>query len=212
MSVDLGRVTYEEWVKFVFDHSTDAVSAWWFEDEWDWSDPNPNRTVEYCTRLFRFPLFLKDDYTPEQIDQGFCFVASGAGSGFLRHLLDDAIPWPVRRACIMAIGDLFERLFSVPDEFDDSALFMWWDVFPSWGKPQDPAFREFDETVLSVMGRILNLPYRPARASALHGLNHWHRNYPTRVVEIIDRFIDANPNLDERMYEMALGSRKGRFP
>ena len=64
---------------------------------------------------------------------------------------------------------------------------MWWDLFPRVDEPDDPSWRDLDETILDVLRGILSLSSIACRESALHGLNHWHGYYPGRVEAAVER-------------------------
>ena len=120
-----------------------------------------------------------------------------------------------------AIGALFAKLFaprcsphlSHLDEAGASALnvscYMWWDLIPFLGRPDDPARREIDDACLGVMERTLDLDSIACRESALHGLGHWHGGYPRRVESAIDAFLGAHPDLRPELVRYARSARSG---
>jgi hypothetical protein len=73
----------------------------------------------------------------------------------------------------------------------NSICYMWWDVLPVYGRPDEPEQQAFDETVLNVLERILGLESMACREGALHGLGHWRSYYPERVERTVDRFITS---------------------
>jgi len=86
---------------------------------------------------------------------------------------------------------------------------MWWDSFPIAGAPDDPTRTEVDEAFLEVMDRLLDLPSEACQESALHGLGHWHLEYPKQVEAIIGSFLDRHPVLRSELKEYALDAREG---
>ncbi len=60
------------------------------------------------------------------------------------------------------------------------------------------------------MRRTLDLSSDACRESALHGLGHWHLEYPQQVEAIIDRFLDSHPDLRSELKAYARAARKGR--
>jgi hypothetical protein len=126
-------------------------------------------------------------------------------------LLDENVPWPERQRCIRSIHQLYEQCFarrcsphlSHVDEPGANPLnlvcYMWWDLIPIAGRPDDPTRRAIDEDILQVMESTLQLDSIPCREGALHGLGHWQHEYPTRVGEIIDRFSMTRPELPEKL-------------
>src|SRR5439155_17455989 len=105
---------------------------------------------------------------------------------------------------IASIESLFEKLFArvctdhlshldrrdVPASVNpiNVVCYMWWDLFPRLDEPDDPSWRELDETILDVLRGILSLSSIACRESALHGLGHWYVLSPDRVETIVDEF------------------------
>jgi len=86
---------------------------------------------------------------------------------------------------------------------------MWWD-FDCWCGPRtDGKEREQNLAFLNSMTTTLGLPHDACRESALHGLGHWHRAYPTETVQIIDAFLLTNPGIREELKRYALAARCG---
>ena len=77
MSIDLNKYSFDEWVKFVFDHPV-SEPEWYWEQAWKW-EGSPNLLVKYATALFSNAGCLLQEYSPEQIEQGFWFLLGGAG-------------------------------------------------------------------------------------------------------------------------------------
>jgi len=131
------------------------------------------------------------------------------------------VPWPARQRCIYSIHQLYEGCFakrctphlSHLDEPGASPLnlvcYIWWDIIPISGRPEDPARKEFDQDILRVMEWTLQLDSIPCRESALHGLGHWQHNYPEQVGEIIDRFSMSQPELPEKLQAYMMNAYTG---
>ena len=175
--------------------------------------------VAYLTRLFTEAGTVLAPFTDAQINQTLWFLV-GEGSDGAAALVDETVPWTDRRACLAATLTLFTDCFmprctptlSHRDE-SGSALnaicYMWWDLFPTWGRPEDPRRAELDALVLDLLERILTLPSVACAESALHGLGHWMPRYPQRVTEIIDGWLSRRPDISAPLRNYALAARCG---
>ena len=199
MSDDAGRAAFafDRWLEHVFAHPV-AKPHWCFApDAAEWTAP-PALTIAHITRLFRDPLAFISHYSDGQLNQGLWYLVSASGSEQMFALTDASIPLRERLDCLLSFHSLFEKLFaprcsdhllhlSPPDANPlNACCYMWWDIIPVFGAPNDPARAVFDDTALSVMKTILSLPSTACRESALHGLAHWQLYYPDRVRQIID--------------------------
>jgi hypothetical protein len=90
--------------------------------------------------------------------------------------------------------------------------YMWRDMLPYYGKPEDPGYEEVGVACLGVMRMILSLGSDACRESVLHGLSHWQYAYPQQVQAIqaiIDEFLDRHPDLRSELKAYAGPARKG---
>ena len=212
MGKKLENLTFDEWLTHVFDHPvSDLNNAWYWDIDRDWWEEDSAETLEFMTRAFEHAADVLQPYSDAQLNQGLWFLASNACSNHMFALMNESFPWPARRRCIASIHQLYEQCFagrcsphlSHIDETGASPLnmvcYMWWDIIPLYGKPDDPAHKALDEAVLQVMESTLQLDSIACRESALHGLGHWQHAYPGRVGEIIDRFSMRQPDLPEKL-------------
>ncbi|HLA84232.1 MAG TPA: hypothetical protein VJL29_05530 [Thermoguttaceae bacterium] len=213
------NLDYEAWVRHVFDHPV-ADPAWHFQFDQECWDGEPLITLRYVTRLFDAPERLLKDYSREQLEQGLWYLG-GEGQPFMRALVDQSVPWPERERGLLSIRIFYEKFFAVAciDELGhgrktasapvNGACYMWWDLFPSYGEPEDPSRHDEDQTILKVMRSILEIPSEACRESALHGLSHWHMSYPEFVRRAVDRFLETTPTMSPALREYALDARGG---
>ena len=216
MDKDLG---FEQWVQHVFDHPV-AEPPWHFQIDQETWNGQPVLTVQHVTRLFESPQEVLKEYTAEQLEQGLWYLG-GEGQPFMQALLDESVPWSVRKRGLESIRDFYEKFFAVAcvDELGhlctttstpiNGACYMWWDLFPSYGNPQERSRQEEDQTILEVLKSILDLESEACRESALHGLGHWHLHYPEEVRRIVDEFLGRDPSLSEPLWEYAMAARSG---
>ena len=209
----LKDLTFEDWLTYVFDHPVpvDNDQAWYWDLDRDRWDDNAANSVRFMTQAFENAAVVFEPYTDAQLNQGLWFIASHACSNHMFGLLDENVPWPERQRCVYSIHQLFEGCFSRRcsphlshvDEPGASPLnlacYMWWDLVPIYGRPDEPQQAALDAAILQVMESTLQLDSIACREAALHGLGHWQHAYPERVGEIIDRFSMTRPQLPEKL-------------
>lgn len=212
---DLRGCSFEKWVAFAFDHPVpvDNQPNWWHlheDDEETFLVVDPALQVEHGRRLFTDPLFLRDRFTPAQLEQGFWFLSwSGptvCGKFFADHLWDKTVSIDSRRAAIDAMFNLYAKLFApYPTE---AATYMWWDllannVLEKHGVPivprSDPDQEQVRLIMVATLGRILQLDPRHCQEAALHGLNHIAT--PQERAALIDPFLRSSR--DEKLLTYA---------
>jgi hypothetical protein len=215
----LTELSFEDWVAHVFDHPGSG-REWHFDPAADYWDGPAATTVGYLARLFEAPRPLLDAYSDAELNRGFWYLL-GSGGDEMHALLAAEVPLEARLACVRAIGTLFEGLFAARcsarlshlDEAGttplNSACYMWWDLFPTWGNPKAPEQAALDGELLSVMARILEIPHAACRESALHGLGHWHLNHPTEVEAIVGGFLETTADLRPELRDYARAARGG---
>ena len=213
-------LSFEDWVKQVFDHEVRKPEWYWDKDAWSWKGPS-DLTVEYLSRLFGRPLPILANYSDEQLNQGFWYLTSGACSNHRFAVTDETVPLDARVRCVRSIQRVFEQIFSGLcsqhllhiDEKGaaplNPACFMWWDLSPLQLEPDGAANESISNAALEVMEATLKLDSVACQESALHGLGHWELFYPTEVAEIIDQHLKDNPHLRTELKEYALNAREG---
>jgi hypothetical protein len=218
----LSDLTFEEWVIFAFDHPVDNSRLEWYWDlDADWWDGPAALTVEYLTRAFENPESVFAPYSDSQLNQALWYLVSNACSNHMFTLMDVAVPWPARERCIHSFQSLYQDCFAkrcTPhlSHLDEpgagplnSVCYMWWDIIPVAGQPADPESKEMDQAILQVMNAALRLDSIACQESALHGLGHWHLNYPRQVEELIQGFLQRNKVLPENLQKYALSALSG---
>jgi hypothetical protein len=224
MRKQINDLTFEGWLVYVFDHPVSAGGlneAWYWDIDRDWWDENANDSLRFMTQAFENAAVVFQPYSDAQLNQGLWFIVSNACSNHMFALLDESLPWSRRRRCISSIQQLYEQGFaprcsphlSHVDEPGANPLnmvcYMWWDIMPIYGKPEDPTRSEMDATILGVMESALQLDSIACRESALHGLGHWQPQYPERIGEIIDKFSMTRPALPEKLRAYMINAYTG---
>lgn len=223
MGKQLKDLTFEGWLTYVFDHPIPVgqEEAWYWDIDRDWWPEDPAQAIQFMTRAFENAALVLQPYTDAQVNQGLWFIASNACSNHMFALMDESVPWTARQHCIASIHRLFEQCFARRcsphlSHLDEPAAnplnlvcYMWWDIIPISGRPEDAMWKEFDQAILQVMESTLQLDSIPCRESALHGLGHWQPAYPERVGEIIDRFSMGQPQLPEKLRAYMINAYTG---
>lgn len=179
----------------------------------------PETALEYVTRLFSDAGGILAKFDDAQVNQGLWELVGASGD--LHPLLFDKLPWPDRERGILSISVVYGSLF-LPrcsphlSHLDDSGAsplnsicYMWWDVFPTWGQPNEVELADRDATLLKVMDRALGLDSVACMESALHGLGHWHMHYPAETARIIERFLEREAELGPEILAYARSAEAG---
>jgi hypothetical protein len=216
------NISFEEWVKYVFDHPVlERAWHWDIDAEW-WNEAaKPSVTLAYLTRLFENGGEILAAYSDAQINQGLWFLVNNSCSNHMVALINENLPESDRIRCVDAIYTLFEQVFvprcsphlshTSPKDANptNGICYMWWDIIPIYGKPDEPARRNFDEACLRVMEKTLQLPSIACQENALHGLGHWSIYYQNEVEVIIARALETKSNLNPELRMYAVAASQG---
>ncbi|MEU6429897.1 hypothetical protein ABZ860_28750 [Microbispora sp. NPDC046973] len=163
-----------------------------------------------------------ETYPTQQVADGLWFLAGD--SELFRELYNPSVPENLRIRCAAAIRQLYVQLFeprcqnalshgdngeSVKNPLN-SICYMWWDVFPTWGRPGDPVARRIDEVLLGVMQETLSSENVACVESALHGLGHWHITYLDVTESIVREFLRQRPTIGASLDDYARAAMRGR--
>ena len=218
--MELTDLTFEQWVRHVFDHELQEPQ-WYFQPDTDYWSGTPRVTIRYLTQLFDDPVTAVQGYTDAQVNQGLWYLISSAASNHMFALRDDTVPMRDQVVCIRAMSSLYEKLFaerctphlghlSEPESSPlNTTCYMWWDLMPLVPSPDSYRLRNFDAAILEVMAGALDLPSIACQESALHGLGHWAYGYPEQVGAIIDRYLEQ-PDINGHLGDYAQRARFGR--
>jgi hypothetical protein len=214
------ELSFDDWVRHVFDHDPSG-RQWWFEEGAPfWAGP-ADVTVAYMTRLFEDPGPPLAPYDDVQLDEGFWYLVSNGASDCMLALTDGSVPIRARARCLRATATVFRRIYaprctphlSHIDEPGAGPLnlscYMWWDLLPVSPAPDDGARRPLDVAALDAMRDVLGLDAVACQESALHGLGHWQAAYPDAVGDIVDAFLAAAPDRHPDLVRYAQSARVG---
>lgn len=209
------------WIDHVFDHPVaDRESRWhWSLDAPEWPG-SPEQTATLIAETFERSGELLARFSDAQLNQGVWYLVSASCSDFMFALVDPKVPLPIRLRALRSFAPLFEQVMAARctphlSHLDESgagplngACYMWWDILPIHGKPEDPQRAELDAEVLRLLPRLLAIPHDACRESALHGIGEWHCYYPA-VEDIVDEFLARTPDLREELLVYALRAKVG---
>ena len=217
----LGSLNFNDWIEHAFSHEVRFQrAAWYFDEGCDFWDPAPVEAVDYLTRLFENSVPTLAYFSDGQIAQGLTYLVSTSASGDNGWLYSTDVPVTMRVRCVEAVATLFSDLFAprcTPQLSHlseatgplNTVCYMWWDEFPCIALPDDPDADRLHEAALRTMERIIRLDSLACQESALHGLGHWQRRHSDPVIQIVDRFLQANPGLDARLAAYGTAARCG---
>jgi len=194
--IDTRAYSYDEWIRFAFDHPI-AKEPWYYSEAMHF-ECDPRMVLEYYTRLFRDPTPTVS-YDDAHLEQGFWFIV---GSQLAEWLWDDEIAIELRLDCIAAMPTIFRGLLA--DRPLEQACYMWWDMLRRFEDVGDPTIVN---AMVVALEQILALPSRHCQMSALHGLGHL--THPLKAA-IIENFVQKNPTLDPELCQYANAAIAGK--
>ena len=155
-----------------------------------------------------------------QLNQGFWYLTSASCSDFMFALVESKVPLASRLRALRSFLPLFEQVMAVrcsphlshldeqPANPLNSACYMWWDILPIHGKPEEPDRAEFDAEVLRLLPRLLAIPHDACRESALHGISEWQLYYAS-IERVVNEFLARTPGLRPELVSYAQRAKVG---
>jgi hypothetical protein len=208
-----------KWIEYVFDHPVTDPAWHWAPDAPEWEGP-PAQVATHIVETFEDSGRLLARFSDEQLNQAFWFLVSNSCSEFMYALVDPGVPSSSRLRALRSFLPLFEQVMAARcsphlSHLDEQganplngACYMWWDILPIHGCPEEPARAEFDSEVLVVLRRLLAIQHDACRESALHGISEWSIYYP-QVHEIVDEFLSMTPHLRPELVSYAQRAKVG---
>jgi hypothetical protein len=209
---------YQDWLKHIFDHEV-KEPQWYFGENAPAFEASDDEITELLGQTFLNAGKDLTKYTDEQVDQGIWYLASSSGSNFMSALKSSEVPLAKRIEAIRNIFYLYSDCFAkrcaealghLSEEGSplNSSYYMFWDISPLTFMKDASEIQEIQDTVLSVLQRILTIKHRACRESALHGLSELTFACSEKVREIIDGFLKAT-RLDDKLLAYAVNARDG---
>lgn len=109
----LTGLSFDEWIEHPFGHEVRfQQTAWFFDPDHDWRDPEPVEAVSYLTRLFAESERSLRWFSDGQIAQGLTYLVRTSASGDNGLLYSKDVPVDRRIRCVEAVTSLFAQLFA----------------------------------------------------------------------------------------------------
>jgi len=211
---------FENWVKSIFARPT-ADDRWQWDIDVDIEEPVKDECAAFITKLFREREHL-ENYLDAQVNNGLNYIINTAFSNHMLVLYDQSVPLETRLECLSSFENLFSgylaehcsaslsHLDQQPCNAVNHVCYMWWDVIPLFGHPDDPSKKPLDQPILELQKRILTIDSIACQESALHGLGHWQCKYPKEVDAIIEEYLRKHKSsLSKELQTYASAARLG---
>jgi hypothetical protein len=211
--------TLSRWIAHVFDHPV-TDPAW----HWSLGAPTWQGTAEdivtLVTDTFERSGELLARFSDAQLNQGFWYLLNSSCSDFMFALVEPKVPLAPRLRALHSFIPLFEQVMAVrcsphlshldeqPANPLNASCYMWWEILPIHGEPEDPARAEFDDEVLRLFPRLLSIPHDACRESALHGISEWQLYYPS-AESIVEKWLARTPGLRPELVAYAEDAKVG---
>lgn len=208
-----------DWIAHVFDHPV-AEEAWHGSMDAPAWQGSSEQTATFIAECFERSGRLLAPFTDAQLNQGFWYLVSASCSDFMFALVEPDVPLAARLRALRGFVPLFEQVMAARcsphlSDLDEQranplngACYMWWDILPIHGQPEEPDRAEFDAEVLRVLSRLLSIPHDACRESALHGIAHWQSYYPAAET-VVDAWLARTPGLRRDLISYAQRAKIG---
>lgn len=213
-------ITFDHWIKLVFDHPVAPREWHWSDDAEIWNlQLSSLEHVDFLTRVFRNPERLYPQFSPDQIGVGLDFLINPCFGCYACDIDASAnVPLAERLVCVRSILSLYQNCFVplLPNEYDpvesrrpdaprlDSVCYMFWEVAPlaPFSKHEDPRqpveeYQLIEDACLGVMAKAMSIRHSACQEGALLGLSLWAHHYPTRVKAVLVEYLKVPDLLPE---------------
>src|SRR4051812_8514174 len=184
----LANRTFEQWIDGIFDHPVTEPAWFWGADadtdaDADTCVEDDETNADYLARLFTGSDRLLRRFDNAQVNQGLNMIVSSSCSDHAYSITHGHASWATRQRAIRSIFDVYAKCFANRcaeglSHCEDVSnplnyiCYMWWDVFPAWGDPQDATPSDGALEYIHVMEQCLSLSHDACLEGALHGLGH----------------------------------------
>jgi hypothetical protein len=188
MDLDLRNVTFEQFVRVVFDHypEDDVDDKWFWKEDYD-VQIDARLFVDHLTQVCLRSADVLAPFTVRQVCEGLEFVFCGPdASSRLEQLWSSHVPWQERRGCILAIPQLYHQVFERHD--DAWCGFMLWDwIAYGYGSgtktpDRDPEDARVQDAMFEALRGMLDSSHTETQAAAIHGLGHLHHRESSQLI------------------------------
>jgi hypothetical protein len=211
-------INFDTVISFLFDKQEDR--QWYFDDSHVDLSISMIEIIDISKQVFERIDEISNTFSEKQICMGLQYIINTSFSSWGYAFVSESVPVNSRVAAIQAMFTVFDRLFASKCTQDmryteitgqrnltfAEMCYMWWDIFPRHGVPQESALISIDSAIVETITRVLHINNFACVESALHGLSHWFSAVPEVVIQKIDEALITIPP-DLRKY--ALDARSG---
>ena len=221
MSEVFAKGLYDQWIEYVFNRPI-TPNGWYFDFDLDAEsfEASPSEVTKLVAETCKRAETDLIKFSDEQVDAGLNFIFNDACSRVVFDIKDSSVPDALRLECIDAIYSLYEGCYRLrcteslshlnekPDTPLNNSCYMLWDVsaLAFWKDDQ----KMYYSAVISLLGRVLNIPHQACMESALHGLGHIYDDAPEEVEAVIDAWLRADKTQRPELLTYAKAARVGR--
>ena len=208
---DITHCSFEDFVVFLF--AQRAPSEAEARDPWYWTVDvtfDPERVCQYYVRLFRSPSFLLEQFSKQQLEQGFWAIQScNLDCSVSKLIWDPELPFAAREECVRSMLDLFRYLFAA--EPLDTSVQMWWDsLCYDWhcgNRVRERGGEDalMQDAIFQTLSTLLSADSPICQGAALHGLGHLHH---PGTEQLIQQYLREQASLSKEWKEYALAAAR----
>lgn len=200
---------FESWFRSIFIDGTDCLEP-----------PVKTEIPVYIRRLFDEFEKLTRTLSVDVVAGGLERLIDQGRSDEMHALMDDNLPLEARVAAVDSFRGLL-RYFEahcapVPSHDPENprtpinkVCYQWWDRFPAFPMSENPKRKPVEASFLRLMSDALRSNSTAVQEYGLHGLGHWHHDYPKEVEAAVDDYLNRNPQLEAAMKSYAVSAREG---
>ena len=210
MHEDITQFSFEEFVAFLFARSVAPETE---ADPWYWNVQvtfDLARVCQHYMRLFQAPSFLLEQFSKEQLEQGFCAIQScNLDCSVTQLIWDTDLPFAARAECVRSMLDLFKGLFAA--EALDTSVHMWWDSIcydshcGNRNRDRGGEDASMQDVMFQTLSKILALDSPVCQGAALHGLGHLHH---PETEHLVQEYLKQRTSLSEDWKAYALAAAR----
>ncbi|MGA2548911.1 MAG: hypothetical protein ABSF50_02080 [Burkholderiaceae bacterium] len=211
---------YEDWLNHVFERPV-LEDGWHLDVDRPDFDADGDEIVSLITHTLENCGTDLNGFSDEQVNFGLHYIFDSKCSQIASALKDDGVALLSRLRAIAAIRNLYEDCFSqrcapVLGHIKEAGAtpvngicYMFWHSSDLVDWEQSTVKMRFYEAILEVLAQTLADSNPACVESALHGLGHLQRHFPSRVAEVIDTFRRktslGSPLLEHYAYQACRG-------
>lgn len=218
MMIDQMKLSYPEFVRFVFDRSgfiryivdrqadDESGLAELWKDGYIEPFFDESMVVEFISKIYKEIIDIQSIYSEHVVVSGLRYFIDWTRGRLCYSIFSDNVDASKRIDAISSMLNVFTYLFNVKCIYDvdernrniinyGDICYRWWAILPRHRVPEPRSLdnRRIDDTILDTMDRILYLENKTCKMSALYGLGLWQSARPDAINKIIERHEEKIP-------------------